>query len=164
MNTFQPHFQLQTSKVSIKTLEPSIISGSIENLIEQWKHSHTSCSYYISRNTSPCWVKTRSWLVKRKLGKLRLMVTGFHPVSIFTLSLRSFCISVNSFSARCYRSVLLACGEVMRWSLGQPSAHLLTQFVWHYCPSLDTMGLWQTRVYDVQTCTLNRVMALHLLE
>lgn len=85
------------------------------------------------------------------------MATGFCPVSIFALSLlSSFCISINCFSASCYLTVLLACREAMRSSLGRPSAHLLTQFVWHYCPSLDAMGLWQTRVYDVQTCTLKQ--------
>lgn len=41
-------------------------------------------------------------------------------------------------------------------SLGRPSAHLLTQFVWHYCPSPDAMGLRQAGVYDVQTCTLKQ--------
>ena len=44
----------------------------------------------------------------------------------------------------------------MRSSPGRPSSHLLTQFVWDYCPSLDAMGLWHTRVYDVQTCTLKQ--------
>lgn len=93
------------------------------------------------------------------------MVTAFCPVSILALSrLSSFCISINCFSQRCYFTVLLACRMAQCSSSQRPSAHLLMQFVWHYCPSLDAIGLWQTWVYDVQTRTLKQSNGFTFIE
>lgn len=148
LNLFQLQFQLAAFIITFEgvhqNLWPLPIQRKHKKLVA---HRHISYSCNISWENHSCLGKEKtSSLVEAKLGKLRWMATGFCPVSIFALSfLSSFCISINCFSARCYLTVLLACGGAMCSSLGRPSAHLLTQFVWHYCPSLGAMGSWQTR-------------------
>lgn len=158
LNLFQLHFQLAAFIINLKDVHQNLWTLRVQ-------HQHEKPATALSdqlflqyfQGTPLLSERTRSPLVEGKLGKLRWMATVFCPVSIFALSLlSSFCISINCFSVRCYLTVLLACGEATHSSLGRPSAHLLTQFVWHYCPSLDAMGAWQTRVYDVQTCTLKQ--------
>ena len=85
--TFNYESLLSTSEVSIKTPEPSQFDIGMKSL---WKHRHTSCLYNIFSYISPRWERTRSWLVKGKLGKLRWMGTGFRPVSISAQRLLPF--------------------------------------------------------------------------
>lgn len=135
-------FEFVSASVSITVLYhqtlrcPSKPPSATFSLRMKLSWPHTDCSWNIPRNNSPLWERTRRSLVEEKLGKLRWMWWGFCPVSIFALRrLSSFCISINCFSVRCYLTVLLACREATRSSLWRTSTHLLTQFVWHYCPS-----------------------------
>lgn len=144
---------LSTSKASIyQNLWTLPHSANMKSL---WPHRHTSCSCNISRKHLSSLGEDKKLTCREKTWQTEMDGDRFLSCQHLCSepSLLFFCISINCFSARCYLGVLLACREAMCSSLGRPSAHLLTQFVWHYCPSLDAMGSWQTQVYDVHIKT-----------
>ena len=89
------------------------------------------------------------------------MVTCFCPVSVF-LAASPFLLFLNFNKLLFWGDTRLLlsywhAGQAMPVSLGQPPAHLLTQFVWHYCPSLDATDLWRTPELGVQMCTFKYI-------
>lgn len=85
------------------------------------------------------------------------MATGFCPVSIFALSLLS---SFLHFNKLLFGALLPHCLIGMQGGNVLVSGTTRRPFTYTICLTLlpfpCAMGSWQTRVYDVQTCTLKQ--------